>query len=120
MKDRQVDGYNLQLAYTLTGEARGYKLSGGKFDKIKPNNKQLGAWELVYRYDDLTVTDADRDLTGSFYDTEAQVHTLGVNWYANDAVKVSANYLKAKTDKVMNASADESGDAFSLRLQYVF
>lgn len=120
MKDRQVDGYNLQLAYTLTGEARGYKLSGGKFDGIKPSNKQLGAWELVYRYDDLTVTDADRDLTGSFYDTEAQVHTLGVNWYANDAVKVSANYLKAKTDKVMNASADESGDAFSLRLQYVF
>ncbi|MDY7218214.1 porin [Denitrificimonas sp. JX-1] len=120
MKDRQVDGYNVQLAYTLTGEARGYKLSGGKFDAIKPSNKQLGAWELVYRYDDLTVTDADRDLTSSFYDTEAKVHTLGVNWYANDAVKVSANYLKAKTDKVMNTKGDDNGDAFSLRFQYVF
>src|SRR5690554_5831339 len=52
MKDRQVDGYNVQLAYTLTGEVRGYKLSGGKFDAIKPSNKQLGAWELVYGYDD--------------------------------------------------------------------
>ena len=108
------------LAYTLTGESRGYKLDGGKFDSIKPNNKQTGAWELVYRYDHLTVADADRDMTGSFYDTKAKVHTLGVNWYANDAVKVSANYLKAKTDQVANAANDDSGDAISLRVQYAF
>jgi phosphate-selective porin OprO/OprP len=43
-----------------------------------------------------------------------------VNWYANDAVKVSANYLKAKTDKVANTANDDSGDAISLRVQYVF
>lgn len=120
LKDRQVDGYNLQLAYTLTGESRGYKLDGGKFDSIKPSNKQTGAWELVYRYDHLTVADADMDMTGSFYDTKAKVHTMGVNWYANDAVKVSANYLKAKTDQVANAANDDSGDAISLRVQYAF
>lgn len=120
LKDRQVDGYNLQLAYTLTGESRGYKLDGGKFDSIKPSNKQTGAWELVYRYDHLTVADADMDITGSFYDTKAKVHTMGVNWYANDAVKVSANYLKAKTDQVANAANDDSGDAISLRVQYAF
>lgn len=120
VKDRQIDGYNLQLAYTLTGEARGYKLDGGRFDSIKPTNKQTGAWELVYRYDHLTVADADVDLTGDFYDTKANVHTVGVNWYANESVKVSANYLKAKTDKVANAANDDSGDAISLRVQYVF
>lgn len=120
MKDRQVDGYNVQLAYTLTGEARGYKLAGAKFDSIKPSNKQTGAWELVYRYDNLAVTDADMNLSGSFYDTEAKVHTVGVNWYANNAVKVSANYLTAKTDKVVNAANDDSGDAISLRVQYAF
>lgn len=120
MKDRQVDGYNVQLAYTLTGEARGYKLDGGKFDSIKPSNQQTGAWELVYRYDNLTVTDADMNLSGNFYDTEAKVHTVGVNWYANNAVKMSANYLKAKTDKVANAANDDSGDAISLRVQYAF
>lgn len=120
LKDRQVDGYNVQLAYTLTGEARGYKLDGGKFDSIKPSNKQTGAWELVYRYDHLTVADADVNSTGSFYDSKAKVHTMGVNWYANEAIKVSANYLKAKTDQVANTAKDDSGDAISLRVQYAF
>ncbi len=120
MKDREASGYNVQLAYTLTGEPRGYKLDGGKFEGIKPNDKQIGAWELVYRYDNLTVKNADMNPVGKFYDTEAKVHTVGVNWYANDAIRVSANYLKAKTDKVVNAANDDSGDAVSLRVQYVF
>lgn len=120
MKDREASGYNVQLAYTLTGESRGYKLDGGKFEGIKPNDKQIGAWELVYRYDNLTVKNADMNPVGKFYDTEAKVHTVGVNWYANDAIRVSANYLKAKTDKVVNAANDDSGDAVSLRVQYVF
>ena len=119
MKDREASGYNVQLAYTLTGEPRGYKLDGGKFEGIKPNDKQIGAWELVYRYDNLTVKN-DMNRGGKFYDTEAKVHTVGVNWYANDAIRVSANYLKAKTDKVVNAANDDSGDAVSLRVQYVF
>lgn len=45
---------------------------------------------------------------------------LGVNWYANEAVKVSANYVKAKTDKISNANGDDSGDGLVMRLQYVF
>lgn len=113
-KDREASGYNVQLAYTLTGEARGYKLDGGKFDKIKPSNKQLGAWELFYRYDNAKVEES------TFVDTKAKVHTLGVNWYANEAIKVSANYLKASTDNVVNNVGDDDGDALSLRLQYAF
>ena len=119
-KDRKVDAYNVQLAYTLTGEPRGYKLDGGKFDSIKPNDKDLGAWELVYRYDHAKVTDADMDQSGSFYDTKGKVHTLGVNWYANESIKVSANYLKAKTTKVTNGNDDTKGDGVSLRVQYAF
>ena len=64
-------------------------------------------------------------------DAEAKVHTLGVNWYANEAVKISAAYLNAKTEKVTNATAasgstpaqrtgDDSGDGFVVRAQYVF
>ncbi len=44
-EDLEATGYNVQLAYTLTGESRSYKLDGGKFDKIKPENKRTGAWE---------------------------------------------------------------------------
>ncbi len=112
--DREASGYNVQLAYTLTGEARGYKLDGGKFDSIKPENKQIGAWEVFYRYDNIQVEESGVE------DTEGKVHTVGLNWYANEAVKVSANYLKGKTDNVVNAAGDDDGDALSLRLQYVF
>ncbi len=111
----------MQLAYSLTGESRGYKLGGGKFDSIKPSNKQTCAWELVYRYENLTVTDADiSTVTDRFYDTEAKVHTMGVNWYANDVVKILANYMTVKTDEAVNRDLDDSGDAVALRVQYVF
>lgn len=113
-QDRDASGYSAQLAYTLTGEARGYKLDGGKFDRIKAQNKHLGAWEIFYRYDHLGVEER------KWLDTRAQVHTLGVNWYVNDAVKLSANYVTANTDNVSNAVDDQAGDALALRAQYVF
>ena len=130
--DIKGHGFYVQGAYTLTGESRGYKV--GKFDAIKPQNKSIGAWEVFYRYDSLTVEDDNittATLTRDVGDAEAKVHTLGVNWYANEAVKISAAYLNAKTEKVTNATAasggtpaqrtgDDSGDGFVVRAQYVF
>ncbi|MBK5539688.1 porin [Pseudomonas sp. TH05] len=132
VEDLKGHGFYVQGAYTLTGESRGYKV--GKFDAIKPANKAFGAWELFYRYDSLTVEDDNvttASLTRDVGDASVKVHNLGVNWYANEAVKISATYLKAKTDKVTNATAaagaipaartgDDSGDGFVLRAQYVF
>ncbi|MBB6341174.1 phosphate-selective porin OprO/OprP [Pseudomonas fluvialis] len=125
--DREATGYNMQLAYTLTGESRIYKLDGAKFDAIKPMDKQLGAWEVFYRFDNLEVED-DEDLGVAGIDTTtADIHTLGVNWYANEAVKVSLNYLMTKSDEdtvaVQKRAADaddDNGNALSLRAQYVF
>ncbi len=112
--DREASGYYAQLAYTLTGESRGYKLDGGKFDKIKPGDKRLGAWEVFYRYDRIKVEESD------FLNNRVKGHTLGLNWYANEAVKVSANYLKAKSNGFENDDGDNTGDAMSMRVQYVF
>ena len=53
-------------------------------------------------------------------DASGKAHTLGVNWYANDAVKISANYIKASTDRVSNSVGDDSGDGVVMRLQYAF
>ena len=151
--DREATGYNFQVAYTLTGESRGYKLDGAKFDAIKPSNKKTGAWEVFYRYDHVEVTDND-GLAGptnaagsnaSDIDTvKVAINTLGVNWYANEAVKISADYLFTQSDSDMlelqqsinssgqsvavgNSAAnkdadanDKDGHAFSLRAQYVF
>jgi phosphate-selective porin OprO and OprP len=130
--DREATGYNVQVAYTLTGESRIYKLDGAKFDAIKPFNKQTGAWEVFYRYDNLNVQDDDVMATVggvAIDETEAKVHTLGVNWYVNEAVKLSANYLMTKTDddtvklqsgRFAAGNDDDSGKAISLRAQYVF
>ncbi|BCR25358.1 OprO/OprP family phosphate-selective porin [Aquipseudomonas alcaligenes] len=116
--DVDADGYYVQLAYTLTGEPRGYKL--GKFDAIKPANKQIGAWELFYRYDNLNAEDDTAGGTVVTDDVEAKVHNLGVNWYANESVKISGTYVKTKVDNVTNAAGDDDGDGFVLRAQYVF
>ncbi|GAC1031672.1 outer membrane porin OprP [Pseudomonas sp. No.21] len=122
-QDINVDGYYAQVAYTLTGEPRIYKLDGAKFDSIKPSNKQVGAWEIFYRYDSFTVEDDNFTVSTAVRqvgDTEGKSHTLGVNWYANEAVKVSANYVKASTDNVNNEAGDDSGDGVVMRMQYVF
>jgi phosphate-selective porin OprO/OprP len=115
--DIEGDGYYAQVAYTLTGEARGYKL--GKFDSIKPSNKQIGAWELFYRYDHLSVDD-DNGARAAISDIEAKVHNLGVNWYVNDSVKISGVYVKAKVDNSTNANGDDDGDGMVFRAQYAF
>ena len=115
--DIKAKGYYGQVAYTITGEARGYKL--GKFDSIKPSNKQIGAWEVFYRYDHLSVDD-NNGAFADIGDVEAKVHNLGVNWYANESIKLSGVYVKAKTDNAQNAAGDDSGDGFVMRAQYVF
>ncbi|SHL73663.1 OprO/OprP family phosphate-selective porin [Phytopseudomonas punonensis] len=126
-QDIEADGYYVQAAYTLTGESRGYKL--GKFDAIKPENKQIGAWEVFYRYDSINVEDDNlvtASATRDVGDLEAKVHNLGVNWYVNEAVKISGVYVKANTENVYNASTtgvrtgDDSGDGFVFRAQYAF
>ncbi len=121
--DVDASGYYGQVAYTLTGEPRVYKLDGAKFDTIKPANKQTGAWEVFYRYDSITVDDENvttSTATRQVGDAEGNTHTLGVNWYANEAVKISANYVKASTENVTNENGDDSGDGMVMRLQYVF
>lgn len=121
VEDIEADGFYVQAAYTLTGEARGYKL--GKFDSIKPQNKQTGAWEVFYRYDSFTVEDDNitvASATRDVGDAEAKVHNLGVNWYLNEAVKLSGVYVKAKTDGIVNAAGDDDGDGLVFRAQYVF
>ncbi|CAH0248249.1 OprO/OprP family phosphate-selective porin [Pseudomonas brassicacearum] len=120
-EDIKGHGFYVQGAYTLTGESRGYKV--GKFDAIKPQNKSIGAWEVFYRFDSMTVEDDNittASATREVGDAEAKVHNLGVNWYANEAVKITGAYIKAKTDKVTNANGDDDGDGFVVRAQYVF
>ena len=127
-KDLKASGYYAQVAYTLTGESRSYKLDGGKFDKIKPNDPRLGAWEVFYRYDHLKVDQIARtnrmilapSVDPNNVKPSAKVHTVGLNWYANEAVRLSMDYVHARTDQVQNQKGDKTGKAVTARMQYVF
>ncbi|MCY1183577.1 Porin P [compost metagenome] len=74
---------------------------------------------MFYRYDNITAED-DNGAFANIDDVEAKVHNLGVNWYANEAVKISGYYVKAKVDNATNAVGDDDGDGLVVRAQYVF
>ena len=118
-KGFEWDGYYSQLSYILTGETRGYKWKGAKFDKIKPKGKN-GAIELVLRYEDISIDDADEG-TVAANEVDIDRTVLGVNWYVTNTVKFMANYSSVSMDNEVNPGAtSEDLDSFQLRAQYAF
>lgn len=119
--DIDVDAYYALVSYFLTGESRGYKGKVGKFDKVKPKGTK-GAWELVAKYEDGEI-DPDNQADESEY----EILTLGVNWYATNNVKFMLNYLDIDTDNFdsedgvpLGTLGEEDGNAVSFRAQYAF
>lgn len=118
-KGYEWDGYYAQVAYTLTGETRGYKWQTGSFDKIKPAGP-MGAWEVILRYEDLSLDDADE---GTVADSKVDIDrtVFGLNWYATETVKFMANYSIVSMDNEVNpAGTTKDMDSFQLRAQYTF
>ena len=114
--DVEVTSYYLQASYTLTGESRSYKSKSGKFDKVKPKGDR-GAWELVAKYED-----GELDIDSMDDETEWELTTIGLNWYANKNVKFMLNYLDGDIENspTLKAADDEDGNAVSFRAQYAF
>jgi phosphate-selective porin OprO and OprP len=111
----EVDGYYVQASYFLTGESRKYKTSIAAFDKVKPSNAS-GAWEVFARMSEMnTDMGSNISLTGG---EDAEVTTLGVNYYMNSNVKFALNYVNTETDAKINGEDD--GDAIVGRLQLTF
>ena len=107
-EDVEYDGYYVQLGYFLTNGSRAY--NKGKFGAVKPLSS-LGTWQLMGRYSILNAEDNNEGV-------EAENIVLGLNWFANRFVRISTNYImtQLKGDKL----ADDDGDAFLVRFQYVF
>lgn len=113
--DIEVDGYYVQASYFLTGENRKYKTGSASFDKVKPSSAD-GAWEIFARMSELnTDMGSNIALTGG---EDAEVTTLGVNYYVNSNVKLALNYVNAETDATIGGEDD--GDAIVGRLQIAF
>jgi phosphate-selective porin OprO/OprP len=93
-------GAYVQTGYFLTGEQRGYDQRFGKYSRVRPLEPFFlvrsddghfchgwGAWELQYRFAYLDLTS---DTTQGGLYTE---HTVGLNWYWSDTIKLQANYI---------------------------
>lgn len=103
-----IDGFYLQAAYVITGESRPYK--NGLFKRIKPNSPK-GAWEVAARYESGDGKYSDIEL-GKI---DATAYTLGVNYYANNNMKISASYSQGE-----DANTDNDGKDFRMSFLLAF
>lgn len=110
VEDAEYDGYYVELGYLLTPGYRKY--SKGALGEVVPTSP-IGAWQLMSRYSVLNAEENDEGVN-------AENIALGLNWFANKSVRISANYIMTKLDGIGADSDNDDGDAFSLRFQYVF
>jgi phosphate-selective porin OprO/OprP len=99
----QYDGGYYQMSYLFSGKNRKYK--NGILSSVNTQND----WELSLRYSQLKLHEEN---------SQANVLSLGVNYFLNKDVKFMADYRNAK---YIEEGADlGSGNALSLRVRYNF
>ena len=87
-KNLRFYGWHLQGGYMLTGEARPYDFFGGTFKRPKPASS-IGAWEIAARYSDINLNSQE------VYGGKERNMSVGLNWYMNEHVRLSMNYVRA-------------------------
>lgn len=105
-------GWNVQGRYLLTGESHEYDVRDGQFGSVKPR-ADFGAIEMAVRYDYLNLN--DKTIRGG---TEHNV-TLGLNWFVNGNVRLSANYIRAGIHP-LNDALKRNLDIVGMRVQVRF
>jgi phosphate-selective porin OprO/OprP len=119
---RGVSGYEsyVEGGWFLTGESRPYQK--GLFRGVTPR-ANYGAFELVLRYeytnlagDGLTLIDryADEFDTVTDRGNKSEIFTLGLNWYINQFVRFSLNYVN--TDVKQAIAGEDNGRGVSGRI----
>lgn len=120
-------GAYAQTSYFLTGEHRPYRRDCGTFGRVIPRRDFLryrgdaedkcvelgpGAWEVAARMSGLELDDG-LVRGGSLVDL-----TLGLNWYLNPYLRVTANWVRAFADQA--PEGESRTDAFGMRLGFDF
>jgi len=82
--DIDVDSFAIEAGYFLTGESM--KLKNGLWSGVKPKSKS-GAWQIATRFE---TTEIDDGLGNN--NQEAEMWTVGVNYYANKNVRLMLDY----------------------------
>ncbi len=108
----QFAGWNVQTRYLLTGEHHEYDVRDGNFGSVNINNP-YGAVELAARYDYVNLN--DKDVRGG---SEHNV-TVGLNWFVNQQVRLSANYIRASIHPALDKPRRDL-DIIGMRCQIRF
>lgn len=117
--DVAFDGLYAYGSWFLTGESRAYKADKGVFDLLVPRQPFTlkhggsGAWEVALRYSNLDLNDGD--IRGG----EMDDLTLGLNWYLNQYVRISANYVTV-LDVSGGAHDGDEPDIYEMRVQLAY
>jgi phosphate-selective porin OprO and OprP len=119
-------GY-VQASYVLTGEGKSWKGDRVRIWKgVKParpflKDPDVGAWQLVARFSRLHLDDELAPFVTSFPDT-IDSFTFGVTWYANEFVKVKANYLRTMYEEaiVVAGKRHDNEDTLIFQFQIMF
>lgn len=95
-----VWGGYIQVGYWLTGEHYTYEKGRGILGRVQPNDpfakrcengilfNSIGAWQLVYRYSRMDLSELPEKMSGTMGD-----HTIGLNWHMTAHTRIMLDYV---------------------------
>jgi phosphate-selective porin OprO/OprP len=145
LHDPKFSGWYVQAGWTLTGESRRYAMAAAGFDaprpakSFDPRKGNWGAIELAARYsnfdlDYLAGPTGSSPVADAIRGGEQNILSLGVNWYLNPVVSLSAAYRSVDVKRLSpggaafvagatppaGAQVGQDLDIWSVRTQYAF
>jgi phosphate-selective porin OprO/OprP len=124
--DLDTDGGYVNLTYLLTGETKPFN------SRVRPkrplwntdNGLGWGAWEAALRYEGFKLAHDADSATTSEVENRYQAFVAGLNWYPNEVMRFSLNYVYGNFDEAgtgfsPNASK-HSNNAVLTRIQLEF
>jgi len=111
-------GY-VQASWVMTGEEKTWK--GVKAERPFLENPDVGAWQVVARWSRLALDDDLAPFLPNFPERIDTI-TFGVNWYANEFVKIKLNALRTlyERDIIVNGEKHDKIDAVLFQVQLQF
>ena len=110
-------GYYVFAGYFITGEHRNYKAKHATFSRLKPKKSVfdggIGAISLAARYSKINLNE---EIRGRRMDN----FTFGVNWYPEETVRFSINYIYSKISHIEHENDNEDLHLFMMRFQLEF
>ncbi len=113
LADPNFSGYYVQASYVLSGENRRYNAQNGAFGAPRPakfvggkdDAAGLGSWEVAARYSVVDLNDNEGVAggalpSGGVRGGRQEIWTAGLNWYLNQAVRLSADFQHVDVDRL--------------------